>query len=99
MIDLKINSTNNYENQCGFIVYTGVKTVPLDENLDLNNLVILPPTQHHSFFRNLPPFCRINAQVHSEVSDSFIKAATTTKGSDEKRVTIVGPLTFNTIIL
>ena len=24
-----------------------------------NYLVILPPTQHHSFFRNLPPFIHV----------------------------------------
>ena len=41
-----------------------ISCVVIQDNLVLstqlikpNYLVILPPTQHHSFFRNLPPFC------------------------------------------
>ena len=29
-----------------------------------NYLVILPPTQHHSFFRNLPPLLNLVSRVH-----------------------------------
>ena len=37
-------------------VYGGQFTLST-QSVKPNYLVILPPTQHHSFFRNLPPLC------------------------------------------
>ena len=45
-----------------------------------NYLVILPPTQHHSFFRNLPPLCvctflTLHWQLHWKFAPLYLLAA------------------------
>ena len=38
-----------------------------------NYLVILPPTQHHSFFRNLPPLCLNAYRLGKEIPNSNVR--------------------------